>query len=169
MTEEWRPVVGHLGEYAVSNLGRVMAMSFYRSGLPGIMSQSLVRGYPRVSLKGRSIVVHKLVAEAFLGLRPDGMTINHIDGCKMNNAASNLEYVTPSENQRHACRLGLINSKGERHSQAKLTDAQVIDIRARLERGDSQKETARRVGVDPSTISRIKCGNRWPHLIRKAG
>jgi hypothetical protein len=52
--------------------------------------------------------VHTMVALAFLGPRPDGLQINHIDGDCQNNAASNLEYCTASENMKHAVRLELI-------------------------------------------------------------
>ena len=52
--------------------------------------------------------VHKLVAAAFIGPRPEGLEINHIDGDHQNNAASNLEYCTQSENMKHAVRLGLV-------------------------------------------------------------
>ena len=53
------------------------------------------------------IRTHVLVAEAFLGLRPDGLEINHKDGVKHHCALSNLEYATKSENGAHAWRTGL--------------------------------------------------------------
>ena len=68
-------------------------------------------GYLRVELWrdgiGRKYSVHRLVAEAFV-LNPDGHTeVNHLDGDKTNNHASNLEWTTRSGNQKHAYRLGL--------------------------------------------------------------
>lgn len=171
MSERWSAVDGYVGEYAVSDQGRVMSMNFAKSKLPGIMSASLRRGYPSVMIGRKQKTVHTLVAAAFIGPRPDGMTINHIDGNKTNNAATNLEYVTASENSKHACRLGLIYSKGERHSQAKLNDEKVIDIRRRIAIGESQKSIALSLEVTPSCISRINTGDLWPHLMqdRKAG
>ena len=51
--------------------------------------------------------IHRLVAKAFLGDRPDGLVINHIDGDKFNNKASNLEFVTQKENIDHSWKMGL--------------------------------------------------------------
>ena len=69
-------------------------------------------GYPLVSLyigKGKRTLhtVHSLVAEVFIGSRPANHEINHKDGCKTNNHVSNLEYVIPSDNIRHAFEIGL--------------------------------------------------------------
>lgn len=69
-------------------------------------------GYPLVNLtagKGKRTThtVHSLVAEAFIGSRTPNHEINHKDGCKTNNHVSNLEYVIPSDNIRHAFETGL--------------------------------------------------------------
>lgn len=60
----------------------------------------------------RSVRVHILVAECFLGKRKEGMQVNHKDGNKLNNKVSNLEYVTASQNIRHAFTTGLAKCKG---------------------------------------------------------
>ena len=62
-----------------------------------------------LSIKQRVVCryVHHLVAEAFIGARPQGFQLNHLDGVKANNAAKNLEYTTPMQNIHHAIRLGL--------------------------------------------------------------
>ena len=71
----------------------------------------MANGYMQVGLsidgKTATRYVHGLVAEAFLGLRPTGYDVNHIDGDKANNAVLNLEYCTRSENHRHAFRIGI--------------------------------------------------------------
>lgn len=59
-------------------------------------------------------MIHKLVAEAFLGNKPPKHEINHKDGNKSNNHASNLEYVTHKENIRHA--LDILKADFRRHS-----------------------------------------------------
>jgi hypothetical protein len=52
--------------------------------------------------------IHRLVAAEFLGTCPKGIQVNHKDGDRLNNHASNLEYVTPSENTRHSVVAGLL-------------------------------------------------------------
>ena len=105
--EEWRDVRGY-PDYEVSNMGRVR--SYRQPGRPGhILSARYKKrwGYYQVVLLNREKLVHVLVAEAFLDERPLGHEVNHIDGKKTNNAASNLEWVTRSENLRPAYALGL--------------------------------------------------------------
>ena len=60
-------------------------------------------GYRVVKIDGRNYSVHRLIAHAFFGPAPPGkLHVNHLDGDKSNNRAENLEYVSPSENARHA-------------------------------------------------------------------
>lgn len=117
--EIWKPVVGHEGSYEVSNLGRVRSldrditiqtrwgMSATRS-LKGRVLRHTDNGtgYLQVQLcdsAGRHpMLVHRLVAAAFVG-RADGREfVNHIDGNKTNNTAANLEWCTRTENMLHA-------------------------------------------------------------------
>lgn len=59
------------------------------------------------------VYVHRLVAEAFLSDRDE--TVNHIDGNKLNNTLVNLEWVSYSENNSHAFKLGLKFPSGGRN------------------------------------------------------
>jgi hypothetical protein len=166
--ENWLAIEGYEGRYAVSDQGNVMSMNFAKSGLPGLLKFNLSRGYQTVELQTgpvkKRFTVHRLVAGAFIGPRPEGMQINHIDGVKANNAASNLEYVTPSENQKHSFRIGLQSLRGEKHTRAKLTDEAICDIRARCASGETQTAVAKFYGVSQSAINLVVRRKRWAHI-----
>lgn len=96
MTEQWRTITSHTA-YEVSNAGRV------RRG-ENILKQQIERnGYYRIMLDDRKRhLVHRLVAREFCVERDRCHCVNHKDGDRSNNAAENLEWVTPSENQLHS-------------------------------------------------------------------
>lgn len=120
MIEQWREVKGYEGFYAVSNIGSVKSLrrTISRVGgkprtLPERMMTGSVKsnGYLHVSLRKPGELqlkrhVHRLVAEAFLPLVA-GQEVNHIDGNKLNNCVSNLEWCTRAENMAHAWDSGL--------------------------------------------------------------
>lgn len=118
--------------------------------------------------------VHSLIALTFLGERPCGMQVNHKDGNKLNNAISNLEYVTISENIKHAYKNGLLEPRnGEKNGMAKLTnDAVRIIRRTALEsksRYYGRKQLAERFGVSVATIKDIvtRRRNSWADVSDK--
>ena len=117
ITEEWKPIKGYEGLYAVSSLGRVksIARKTYTGnrGVPErILKANNQHGYLCVILQRNGIVkgfkVHRLVAEHFICEKPfEDAQVNHIDGNKLNNSVNNLEWVTPLENTHHAMKHGL--------------------------------------------------------------
>lgn len=167
--EQWRPVVGYEGYYAVSNFGRVRRTGFGRCKPSGhILSQKISRGYFSVHLsvhqKKKSPAVHRLVAAAFIGKCPEGHCVNHKSGIKTDNRLENLEYVTPSENNYHAVRLGTFTAaRGERAGQSILTEADVAEIRQMLRNGRSPTLISRHFSVTPGAIHNIKSGKNWKH------
>lgn len=64
-------------------------------------------GYLRVKMNNKSVQIHSIIAELFLGERPENLVVNHIDGNKLNNHPSNLEYVTIARNIQHSIEMGL--------------------------------------------------------------
>ena len=127
-------------------------------------------GYEKVRLisidgKRHRYSVHRLVLENF---KPcDNMhelQVNHIDGNKQNNCLTNLEWVTPSENIRHAYVVGLKNQKGEANNASKLTERQVIEIIEKLQNKQSMYSIAKIYNVHLCTIKLIKDKKTWKHL-----
>lgn len=102
--ERWKPIKGCPG-YEISNHGRV------RSPKTILKPWDDGRGYLRVKVGGVKFKVHKLVGEHFKRNPNKFELINHKDGDKHNNQASNLEWTTQSENVRHAWKHGLIKRK----------------------------------------------------------
>lgn len=76
--------------------------------------------------------IHRLVAEEFLPEWDINMQVNHIDGDKANNAASNLEMVNQSGNQRHGNVTGVIPRTLSKNSIRYLTYEEAFKIRERL-------------------------------------
>lgn len=116
--EEWRPAVGFEGRYEVSSLGNVRSCHGLRTQGKRRLTDVTEQGYVKLSLRlnGKNYrrSVHSLVAAAFIGPRPTGAFIDHLDFNRANNAASNLEYVTPQENTRRAGRAGRIAPRARR-------------------------------------------------------
>jgi len=178
INEEWRDAVGYEGFYQVSNFGNVRSCDRYvkcmNEGVALLKGKARkiclsIDGYPRVTTrqsgKGRTETVHTLVAKAFLGDRPVGYHVNHLDGNKQNNFVGNLEYCTQSENQIHAYRLGLKKGlKGESSSRAKLKACDIPEIRNRLAKGQSTSSIAKEYKVSQSTIYFIHTKRSWSHI-----
>lgn len=125
-------------------------------------------GYLRVQLynKGskKEFYIHRLVAFYFVKNPLKKETVNHIDGNKQNNKASNLEWLTKGENNSHAYRIGLMDKKGTKCNFAKLTDKKVQEIRNRLKKGERSCDLANEYKVSRACISKIKTYKTWRHL-----
>ena len=150
--EEWVPAYEFEFEYEVSNLGRV------RNAWNGkILKQTTNRkGYKCVTLyiggQKFSKRVHRLVAESFNAVIPEGMDVNHIDGDKSNNELSNLEFCTRKENVRHAIDNGLAkpNDFGKKRVKVRCIETGVLY--------KSINECSRDTRVDVAEIRRYLSG-----------
>ncbi len=156
---------GSEGFYTISDKGDVYS---YFTPLIKKLKTRLRRGYESLTLRLNEVrkdySIHVLVAEHFIGPRPDGFQVNHIDGNKINNNVTNLEYVTQSENMKHAFRLGLQCNKGENHSQSKLTELDIIKIRRMRKMGMTYLKISEYFCVTGLTIGKICRGERWSHV-----
>lgn len=117
--EIWKPIKGYESRYAVSSKGKVMNLETGRI----LKNRINTHGYAIVGLfngngKRKKIMVHRLIAEAFIP-NPLGLPqINHLDEDKTNNNVTNLEWCTASQNTRHSahkysCRINQLTLDGE--------------------------------------------------------
>lgn len=123
-------------------------------------------GYAEVAvMKGGKRIkerVHRLVALAFVDGYADGLTVNHIDGNKLNNNVSNLEWVSLARNTQHQWEIGLVDRRGEVNPMAKLTSKRVVYIRRLLAQGIPAHTLAIVAGVSNKMIVKIRDGKAWP-------
>lgn len=174
--ESWKSIAGFVGLYEVSNLGRVRSIEriVYRKGKGGTDSWKTIRerilkaspdshGYPLVQLQGtmlsRRAKVHHLVAEAFIGPRPSGYDVRHLDGNRANNCVSNLAYGTRRENMDDARQHGTL--AGENNGYSVLTREHVEEIRALVASGEKQRVVAERFSINQSNVSQIVSRKTW--------
>lgn len=166
--EIWKPLID-FPNYEVSNFGNVKSLTKIKRG-SNLSPSSRKKGYLQVQIcrnnTVRSMYIHRMVWQTFMGEIPNGMEINHKDGNKHNNHIDNLECVTPQQNSQHSWSLGLcIPTQGMRSGRAKLTDDLVREIRFRYENEDiSQPKLAREYGVSKTLIWDVVSGNRWKHV-----
>lgn len=162
--EEWRNVVGHEDRYQVSSEGRVRSYpTKYHPRVTVLKPYIVVGGYlmVRLGLAARR-TVHSLVAEAFIGSRPAGKVVCHIDGVPANNNKENLKYDTQSNNVLARNQHGTYRS--ELHGMAKLNACKVRTIRALLRRGDTPGDLSRRYNVTRELIYMIRDRKIWKEV-----
>ena len=108
----------------------------------------------------KTVLVHRLILETFVGPCPPGMEACHNDGDPLNNRLDNLRWDTHTANFADAIRHGTSN-QGERHGMAKLTADQVRAIR---KESGTQREIAKKYGVSQRAIYGIKSRRDWAWL-----
>lgn len=171
--EIWKSIIGYENTYEVSTSGRVKSLQRTSNGhgcslriiYESIRNGSLNHnGYLDVCLsknkKGKVCQVHRLVAIAFIPNPENKPCTNHKNGIKTDNRAVNLEWVTESENQKHAYKTGLrIPKCGENHHRTKLSNAETIEIKGLCVYFDS-KELAEMYNTTKQIVNNIKYGYR---------
>lgn len=181
-TELWKNIVEDGIELEVSSIGRIRRKQRnldvsprnskgqntgnFRKCIPGGEIKQWIdnNGYMNVSYMVSGVRykrrVHRLVAKAFVIGWFDGATVDHLDGNKINNAASNLEWVTLSENSKRQNRDGRGVPKGQKHPGAKLMDHQIPEIKNLRDKGLSYEKIGAAFGVSGSLIHKILTGKR---------
>lgn len=166
--EEWRPISGFEGLYLVGSHGNVWSLRKAKA-----LKQKLTKtGYPSVNLYKNEACftrrVHRLVADAFIENVDDKPCVNHKDSDRCNNFVGNLEWVTHKENTLHAYRLGRIHIfervSGEKASNAKLKEKQVVEIRKLLKTGATCASISKLYNVTAGSIENIKNSHTWTNV-----
>ncbi len=129
-------------------------------------------GYLRVGIyvgnnKTKPIYIHRLIAQSFIPNPENKLEVNHIDGNTKNNHISNLEWVTKSENQLHAYKIGLNRptpSLGEKNGNALLTDEMVKQIRIMFKNGIRQCEIKKHFDINKCLVSNVVLNKTWKHI-----
>ncbi len=138
----------------VSNKGNVI--SYKRGAGRPLKVCHTNDGYQMVGASRPPRYVHRLVAETWIPNPNHYEQVNHINGDKDDNRVENLEWVTPSENLRHAFRTGLKKPSGGR----KATPVRIVETGEVYE---STAECARRIGGHQGAISECLAGKRSTH------
>lgn len=149
--ERWAVI--HDGFYAVSDHGRVMRTASGKASNPGQIKDIRISstGYHIAALysncKMKHVRIHIQVAAEFIGPCPEGHEVNHKDGNPLNNHYSNLEYTTHTGNMHHMFHTGL--------RKCKFSEADIEDIRRRVENGEKQIDLAVEYGTSKSYLNSI--------------
>ena len=157
-----------MNPYEVSTTGVVT-----RNGK--IIKTRLCSGYPcyteSINNKRRDVSVHRKVAETYIPNPLNKPCVNHIDGNKLNNDVSNLEWVTYKENSQHASKMGLNDYQRTRKTKnnvsiRKITMTQANEIRSKYVYGSRThgvRALGREYGLPPNAIFAILKGKTYTH------
>lgn len=172
MLEIWKEIEGFENYYEVSNLGNVRGVDrlIPWNGTTRNQKGKMCRliedgaGYIRVDLnkngKRKLKSVHRLVAGAFLPNTENKPEVNHIDGNKKNNILENLEWVTRSENMKHAVDRKLVTHLHDESEKQKKTVFQFDREGNLLNKFESLTEASNKTGVSTAYISQLCTGAR---------
>jgi len=149
--EEWALVKG-TEDYYVSNLGRFKRITHKGDSLRSKIKD--LEGYIRVNIGHRKYRLHRLVAEAFVPNPNNYPVIDHLDGNKENNVASNLEWVTQQMNTQRAYENGLIKNTGQQ------LWAMALDADDNAILFDTQAELSRQLNLYSKSVHAVASGKQ---------
>ena len=114
--EIWKDVVGYEGFYQVSNLGNVKRVGSFRGVNKAYLNNYYLKpkdngkGYYRIKLtvnnKSKRVMLHRIIAEAFISNPNNYPYINHINAIRKDNRLENLEWCTQGQNCLHSVKMG---------------------------------------------------------------
>ena len=168
--EQWQPIPGYEEVYEASNLGNIRSNRNKRHYGKQLKAYVNKKGYRVIHLcldgVEKSHKVNRLIAKTWIPNPNTAPEVNHIDGNKENDAITNLEWCTRSENMIHAYRTGLQQKKlGEDVPWSVLTEELVLAIRSTAATTTMyHKDIAAMYNVNQSTITRVINRKTWKHV-----
>jgi hypothetical protein len=152
-------------EYLIGRKGQIVRTKKSCGAVVGkaLKWQFLENGYAKVSLcrnsKRKEYLVHRLVAMAFLG-DPTGYDVCHCDGNKLNNDVSNLRIDTRKGNMADQIAFGK-TPRGERSSTNKYKEVFVLELRNRMDAGETPLHLSKETGIPLTTLHGIRARRTW--------
>lgn len=150
--------------YFITDLGRVVSVK--ATLLKAQLNRG--RGYYELRTTKTAVTPHRMVAKAFVPNPDNKPEVNHIDGCKTNNSATNLEWATRKENNDHAIKSGLTTVPKKGHN-AKFSDEQVVRVIGLVKDGWTYEAAGATEGMSYSTVAHIMTGRRYSHKAQLTG
>ena len=163
--EIWKEIPG-FSRYSASNCGKIRNNKTNYTKKPSITPDGYLNTglYCDKKKKTATKLVHRLIAACFCENKNNYNEVNHIDGDKKNNSASNLEWCTRKHNVNHAIKSGLLKySHGEGRA-SKITETQALAIITMLNSGFGPSEISRKYNISKYICKDISRGRTWNHL-----
>lgn len=163
-----KPIKGFEGLYEVDDNGNIYTTR--RQGSAGGIVKAVFStgGYARVKLsvcsKRLTLLVHRIVAEAFIPNPHNYPCVNHKDGNKRNNSVENLEWCTYSQNMKHAVSHGLAKIpglNGDKSPARKVSWEIVREIRKRYSDGETFSKLGKDYGISKEQVINIVKRKNW--------